>query len=667
MTLKKLILENFGPYKGLHAIDLEPPSPKRPIVLLGGLNGSGKTTLLDALQLVMYGKRARCSTRGTSAYDEFLKKSINRHSDPSGGARIELQFYDESDGQRKLYRLCRAWHANGSVAREIVEVFINGTYDQIISEAWSEYAEEFIPARLSHLFFFDGEKIEALAELANAAEVLRSGIHSLLGLDLIERLRDDLKALAGRKGKLLLQYDDGTQDSLARAEMELRELQSRRDELVQDCAGLQLQSEQCVHRLHEMEARLQAEGGELFRQRDLLQAEKRAIGEELESIDVSLREITSGPAPFLLVPELLVEVRQQARQERLSIQASGLQDVLCERDRCIVELVSQWGATKALCQRLDRFLTKDRHERTQARTLPRYLGLSEETEGLLQDLESATLPALTTKAATLIVRRKELTHALVSLERKLSAVPDEEAIAPLERERTELESKKASIEEVRSRLEEQRKNLEVEFGRKESVVTRLQEKAIRNRLEREDLVRINEHARKAEEALGDFRERVVDKHIARIQMNVEDSFRHLIRKQTLVSSLKIHKRTYELELRDCEGQVIPAERLSAGERQLLAVSLLWGLAKTSRRQLPAVIDTPLGRLDSSHRRHLVERYFPAASHQVLLLSTDEEIRDEYLVSLRPWIGHEYLIAYDESTRTSKVMPGNFGSEGVHAA
>jgi DNA sulfur modification protein DndD len=113
--------------------------------------------------------------------------------------------------------------------------------------------------------------------------------------------------------------------------------------------------------------------------------------------------------------------------------------------------------------------------------------------------------------------------------------------------------------------------------------------------------------------------------------------------------------------------LISPDRLSAGERQLLAVSLLWGLAKASRRPLPAVIDTPLGRLDSSHRRHLVQRYFPHASHQVLLLSTDEEIRGEYFDAIRPCIGHSYLLEFNEIDRTSTVKPGYFERESVHVS
>lgn len=38
--------------------------------------------------------------------------------------------------------------------------------------------------------------------------------------------------------------------------------------------------------------------------------------------------------------------------------------------------------------------------------------------------------------------------------------------------------------------------------------------------------------------------------------------------------------------------------------------------------MPAIIDTPMARLDAQHHNQLVERYFPHASHQLVVLSTD---------------------------------------------
>jgi len=190
---------------------------------------------------------------------------------------------------------------------------------------------------------------------------------------------------------------------------------------------------------------------------------------------------------------------------------------------------------------------------------------------------------------------------------------------------------------------------------------------MRSELEQEDVARIKDHSVRAQEALNAFRQRVIERHIASIQNYVLESFRYLVRKKSLLSAVKIDPLTFSVELRSGDGKPMKPDRLSAGERQLLAVSLLWGLAKASRRPLPAIIDTPLGRLDSSHRKHLVERYFPRASHQVLLLSTDEEIRGKYLEAIRPSVGHSYLLEFDEAEQTSIVKPGYFTQENAHGS
>ena len=93
----------------------------------------------------------------------------------------------------------------------------------------------------------------------------------------------------------------------------------------------------------------------------------------------------------------------------------------------------------------------------------------------------------------------------------------------------------------------------------------------------------------------------------------------------------------------------------------MALAFLWGLARVSGRIFPVAIDTPLGRLDSSHRHNLVERYFPDASHQVILLSTDTEIGEKEVNMLRKQdaIAQEYLLKYDPEKRQTTVEPGYF--------
>ena len=108
------------------------------------------------------------------------------------------------------------------------------------------------------------------------------------------------------------------------------------------------------------------------------------------------------------------------------------------------------------------------------------------------------------------------------------------------------------------------------------------------------------------------------------------------------------------------GLALLESAASGGSRQMLAVAILWGLAKSSGFALPVIIDTPMARLDSAHRKSFVERYLPNAGAQVLVLSTNEEISGRYLDEAAPHVSRAYTLQYDEAQKCSSIVPGYFG-------
>jgi DNA sulfur modification protein DndD len=77
---EEVTINNVGLFRDQQKIALGSATPKRPVVLIGGLNGTGKTTLLDSIQLALYGKRAPLSNRGNLAYEEYLRRSLSSRS-----------------------------------------------------------------------------------------------------------------------------------------------------------------------------------------------------------------------------------------------------------------------------------------------------------------------------------------------------------------------------------------------------------------------------------------------------------------------------------------------------------------------------------------------------------------------------------------------------------
>ena len=54
MLITKVVLQDYGVYRGRNEFDLA-PRDGRPVVLVGGTNGAGKTTLFESVTLCLYG------------------------------------------------------------------------------------------------------------------------------------------------------------------------------------------------------------------------------------------------------------------------------------------------------------------------------------------------------------------------------------------------------------------------------------------------------------------------------------------------------------------------------------------------------------------------------------------------------------------------------------
>jgi DNA sulfur modification protein DndD len=657
VIFEKLVLHNFGIYAGKHELPLEPTSPGKPITLIGGMNGGGKTTILDAIQLAMYGKLANCSNRGTLPYDEYLLRCINKTAQRAQGAAVELSFRHRASGNTEHYRVRRSWTVPSDTAREKVQVFRNEKLDMVVTDAWLEYAEVFLPSGLAPLFLFDGEKIEQLADPANSSEMLRTAVHALLGLDVVDQLSSDLTVVERRKHRDL--KNDELSIELDELEERLEQVKGKRSDCTQQAGGkrnLQIRAEK---RLALAEENFKMKGGDLYERRSKLETEIQVRREGLTRVEEDLRDHLSGALPLLLVKDLVARVATQHTKETAASRARILSEMLSSRDEGLIAFAEQENAPNKLVANIRDFLNEDREKRSASTNIDEYLGLSPAGDAELQEISGGTLTKLSERTQSLVDEEEGLRRSLDDLDRQMTRMPQPEAIAQLDAERDsarldvltcekELAHLEAELDECRSvveRLEEERK--------------RLLRKDLSAHFGREDSGRIIEHSRRVRSTMEQFRRQLIERNVGRIADCILESFQHLLRKKSLAKDLHIDSKTFAVSLVGNDGKEVTPDRLSAGERQLLATSILWGLARASGRALPMVIDTPLGRLDSKHRGKLIERYFPSASHQVILLSTDEEIVGEYLTKLRPSISHQYLLEFDEATHSGSIQTGYF--------
>lgn len=658
MILDSIILENFGAYGGRQEAVLT-PGDGRPIILFGGMNGGGKTTLLDAVQLAFYGPKARLSNRGRLGYRDYLRESIHHGVDPGEGAGITLRFRRVIEGESRDFELQRNWREGVKGTEETVRVLCDGKPDDIFTEHWDETIEAYLPSGIAHLFFFDGEQIKELAEGGHAAEILGTAIHSLLGLDLVDRLETDLKVFERRKKAE--EIDQEAAQKLAQAQEELQHLDREQEKVAMEEGALVNEAGRLGKELRAKEEQFRSEGGDLYRRRQELEDELTELRGRKAAAEGKLRELLAGPLPLLLVEDLLGEVEQQVRHETKIRQARALRDALEDRDREVLatlELESERVGAEPI-SRIAQVLETDRRKRIGLAEEPLILDADDDLAARIAHLRATVLPAADQESRNLRAKLAALEENIARLESEVDRIPAAERIAVVQREldtiRRAHEAKLAELDLVRVRKKALQRQREVAEARLDS----LDQRDMDTQWVESDRQRMLKHSQRVRDTLGRFRTRVVQRHTARIEALMLESFHTLLRKTQLVTDLTINPETFEVTLTGRGGKMLPFDRLSAGERQLLATSLLWGLARASGRPVPTIIDTPLGRLDSSHRRHLVERYFPYASHQVLLLSTDEEIAGPYYDALKPFIARTYLLTHSEESGRTLLEHGYF--------
>ena len=660
MILRTIELENFGLYAGRQVLDLVPrrrADRETPVVLFGGRNGSGKTTLLEAVRLALYGRLALGHRIGQAEYERHLRSRmhVGLGGRVAGAAAVGLEFDYSEGGRVQRYRVTRRWTAKGIGAAETLVLEKDGKpIESVPREEWHHFLQELIPPGVSQLFFFDGEKI---ADIANDEidEGLADAVRGLLGIELVGRLRTDLGLFMARRTK---NEDAVTAVKLEQVVRDEEKLESRIFEMHEIVAELISRRAGRARLAANARQRFTAEGGDAANQRATLEATRDETRHQLSRREIELRELSGGLLPFAMAPKVA--------ERLMNTLARSHGDSGAEASALRARLLA-WRATG---QPPRSTAWKDAHWRDlESFLLADGLVPSEECEPLadidarergtlLQQLREVREVTIA-RAALIASELHRLTGRLKDLEANLVRASGEGAGVVLD-ELVLAEQQVGAIEAELKAREEELKGLlfrKTTLGRERERLLKAQSEvaATKGRTALAGRIAL---------ALQAYENRLLESKLSRLQSEFVQRFNHLARKGNFVADARIDRATFETTLIDRDGNEITKSALSAGEKQIYAIAMLWALAHTSGRALPMIIDTPLARLDSEHRRALVERYFPDASHQVIVLSTDTEIDDKLLHRLMPAVSHTYRLDYDPEKRATVALPGYFDNEEV---
>jgi len=660
MKFRRFTIENYKSFQFPTELFFQDGKNGKSIFLIGGMNGAGKTAIMEGINYCLYGGKT-----------EEIYRAINRKSLAFGNVSVSFELEIEMDDLTPLL-VKRSWNAgaiDSPKAKDLEERLVVVRDGKRVSvqnkQMWQDFIRATIPPGITQFFFFDGEKIQEIAADDHSELRLKSSLEAALGIEYINKLSSDLLYIKQEERKGFIEISD---EDLDFKESELKLQKSKLNKLNKERQEMKEDLQSFKELLDEAKKRFVANFNMEPETKDTIrEIEKRRIqaSNSIGQIDNEIRVLCERYLPYSILGKMFNGVKDQIECERESAQVEAIRENADQLAKRIVRAVEE--PEPIYREKLSANKMQELENRI-------YILLSKETTGSMNE---KILNLSDRDAAKMLQKIEELEKSEIFLLQPLLEEKHELEIELKDIESTlkngiSTQSEKEIFEQIQSEIE----GYNTQIGRKteqlriiEEDILRLEKKVKDLEIEIEKLYEKQNISKSKsnfiEECdvisglLNQFVVRMRKNKIHLLQEKTYEMYKLLSSKSGLIKDIVINDKTYEITILDRNGQEIKKSGLSAGEKEVFAIALLWGLAQTSELKLPIIIDTPLSRLDSTHRDNIVRNYFPNAGQQVIILSTDTEIDENYYRILKNSLSGAANLVFNQQQELTTVKNGYF--------
>jgi len=667
MILERLVLENFRQFKGRQEIifffffD-------RNVTIIHAENGFGKTTLLKALLWALYGKEGLRDDfeKPDSILHEGLAYS-NQNQDTLA-ATVQLTFKHDNDRYiltRKLSLLQQKLDAGKTDFS--LEVMRDGQTFNL--DRPQQRIQAIVPDGISGFLFFNGERINYLAEERNSDKVT-AAIQQMLGLELLRTTIDDLKHQNVR-GKLRSEQKESTSDEKRELIERLTEEEKKKNDLEETKAQVMANLKSIEAELNSIDAKLVANrhAHELQNRRIHLTNEKEDLIVKRDDISKRLSKLIAEDGYTVFTSDLIDrgrEIIDRLRSEGkipARVLNTFLQDLL-DSGSCICKRHLDSGSVERAAVEDLLTIAGDAEFNNAVGALDHAIGLIEgvanQTHSQLRQLNLERLEYIRD------IRNRE--EQIEEIHQQLGGKNDEEV---------------QQLEERRKALQLDRESQKSEFDRTGLMIEIAESSIVELEAQIRQVADKEEAAARAQRRVNAVEDCTV---LIESILNAEiEDLRPLLNEEIATHFRKIIDRDYWAELTEnytlrirkrvmgpdngTEGTEIDAA-LSTGQRTVTSLVFIASLVALAKRRseiptilkgldgsiYPVAIDSPFGSL--SIFREGVAKYIPELAPQVLLLVSPEQYNGqvEHALNTSGRVGKRYFLAYHGPAIPNRANP-----------
>lgn len=646
-------LEDYRQYKGNQTIPLETTSDAH-INIIEGQNGSGKSNILNAITLCFYGEEMHQNSDEEDGLesDPLINKRRLQDLSPGESAEgyIEIKLGKE-DPEYAFRRTFTTVYQEDAGERD--EAQYNSTIGDLRLRQrfgrsdWEpnpnpeNILREILPTHVHEYFLFDGEQLDEFfrsgyTDHVRAAVLDVSHIELLnSAVDHLGKVQRDFESESSNLGGDIEQLQTGKE----KADQELERLEQRKTELEGELETANEKIDDIYDKLagsaddqvREMQDRRAYLTQRLDELEDELVEAKEAVGTSLaqaggvayntEDLQYAISELEAFGESEDTVPGLTTEL------------LTGIMS----RDQCIcgTDLAECDDAKQHIENLLEEQSETDQEVIEGRYRMDRALRAGESLiDDLLDDLEEVE-----EIRSTIDDGENELAEIAAKLEDEDTI--DNDRAQELEQRRQDVQQRVQDIEREIGELEgkiEQQKQV-VEEKRQEW------QQAMEEEEEHELLVEKSKFLDDATETLDTIKNEILEQVRSDTEDRLERYYNDLIWKDEDYEVVLTEE--YEVRLYGPDGRKYLGS-LSAGERQVLALSFMAALSKISGFDAPVVIDTPLGRISSDPKQRIAQNVPNYLSDtQVTFLMTDVEYSENVRAYISGEVANEYHLDFHD--------------------
>lgn len=661
MIFEYIKFKNYRPYYGEQILYFRNKNKnnisihKKNIVLIGGLNGHGKTSLINSIYICFYGRRKFKAKE----YSELIRNAVNKKYLSEGGdeGAVELAFTDDTGS----YAIEVTFnHSKLTETRKIFELDENlQRVREIVTteKAFNDFIDQRIPMDVSQFFIFDAEKIRDLVGEQDSAETIRA-IQKVVSLELYNQLLKDLDQISSELTRdLRKQVKDADIETLLN---HLEQINNKLDQYVEE----ENQVNEQVAIFSEKEIELQRERRKIISHSSATKQQlNRWIGEyetKLKHHKSFIKEFKEKNLQQLILLPAIRKLKQNIKKEKEYLEAKYREELkFTPYENFIIKLLDIDTDPQLTEKQKIQLKLKGKEIWAQLNNIQRNI-LKDEIK-VIHDLSNKDYQTLAEYPEEKSKDIKPIIEEMQKAEEMLQKYRAQLNDAPEEIDTSEIDEK---IKECNQKLGEfriRKKQLFRQIRQLRDEHVKFQREITKKEREKNELGPIEEKIsiiNRIRNATQEFIDRVTILKAKQLKLEVETIIEQMFRKNEF-SEVTFHPEKFTLTIYNQEGKEVDLMSRSEGEKQLIALAMIWALTKVSGTQIPFVIDTPLARLDSIHRANLVHHYFTKLSDQVIILSTDTEITQDFYEELAPFIEKSYLLTFDEQEKYTKIEEGYF--------